>query len=109
MQIEYLQCHIRRSGAHGRVADVSQAFGESVSVSSVCRVAIHIHTHVSGQMLKSSAIRKDLAGHSQALALGDSSSLANSDTCSILSSLYLVSAFVPWEIRDSAFDCVSDR
>jgi hypothetical protein len=43
--------------------------------------------HVTGEMLKSSAIRKDLAGHTETLALRNSSALANSDTCSILSTM----------------------
>jgi hypothetical protein len=55
-------------------------------------------------MLEASAISKDLAGHSQTLTLGDSSaSLANSDTCSILSTLFQLSALAPpmTDIRDS--------
>lgn len=56
-------------------------------------------------MLKSLAISKDLAGHAQALTLGDSSALANSDTCSILSTLLLVSAFIrSFSLRYSGFE-----
>jgi len=57
-----------RSSSHGRVTNMAQA-------------------HVTGEMLKSSAIRKDLAGHPETLALRNSSALANSDTCSILSTM----------------------
>jgi hypothetical protein len=63
-------------------------------------------------MLKSLAISKDLASHAQTLTLGDSSALANSDTCSILSTLLLVSAFIrSFNYRYSGFGMkiVGDR
>lgn len=70
MCIWWTYVNIRRGSTGGRVADVGDA-------------------HEAGERRgrHASALVEDLAGHAQALALGDTAALAHGDTSSILSTL----------------------